>query len=207
MFELIFLLIFNTTKLFEKLQKEKWYFDIQKDWVNSIKISKWSSVLEIWSWPWTLTNYIFSKWNGIIWIDNSENMLKTAKKNYPKIKFFNTNQNFQIESFDFIIWSSILNIIDNKKDFLNKYYKLLKKWWIMSFLLPSEFMSIKNSKEIINRNNLSWFWKSAINFWFNFSRKMSEIELKNIIKDSWIEWEVKFKYFLERNLISLNIEK
>lgn len=200
-------MLLNAPYLFEKLQKEAWYFNLQKDWISSLWFSKNLKILEVWSWPGILSNYISSLGNEVIWVDTSKRMLKRAMKKFPDLHFVLNIDNLQKESFDVILWSSVLNVVPEKSEFLKAYYTLLKKWWKMSFLVPSEFMWCEKWSEIISKRKLSWFSAWALKFWFKNSRKMTELEILQTIKEAGIDGKVSFSYHFENVLLSVVIEK
>lgn len=200
-------MLFNAPYLFEKLQKEAWYFNSQIDWISSLWFSKNLKILEVWSWPGILSNYISSLGNEVIWVDTSKRMLKRANKNFPDLLFLWNIDKLQKESFDVILWSSVLNVVPEKSEFLKVYYTLLKKWWKMSFLVPSEFMWCEKGSEIISKRKLYWFSAGALKFWFKNSRKMTELEILQAIKEAGINGKVSFSYHFEDTLLSVIIEK
>ena len=200
-------MLFNAPYLFEKLQKEVWYFNSQIDWISSLLFSKNLKILEVWSWPGILSNYISSLGNEVIWVDTSKRMLKRARNNFANISFLSNIDNLKSDTFDVILWSSVLNVVPEKSEFLKAYYTLLKKWWKMSFLVPSEFMWCEKGSEIISKRKLSWFSAGALKFWFKNSRKMTELEILQAIKEAGIDGKVSFSYHFENVLLSVVIEK
>lgn len=127
-----------------------------------------------------------------IWIDLSDELLKYAQKDNPKLKFIcddisNYIKNVKQESFDFIIWIASFQHIPTygERLFLMKhFYRCLKYWWkiIMTNRAMSKWFIKKYKKEI----TLSCL-KSIYTFWKRSWRDL-QIPRKN-------SGEIKYRYY------------
>ena len=83
----------------------------------------------------------------IFGIDNSKKMLEIAKKRQPKNSiFFNMNAEcltFHNETFDYIVLSHILSVVDNPRDILDEAFRVLKpkgKVFILNHFTPTNYL-------------------------------------------------------------------
>ena len=114
---------------------------LEKGRLDSIFSNK--KVLEVWCWWWWKSVYIAEKYNSeIIWIDIQDNFLTQAKdfarqKEVDKtVHFYNESAldtGFEVDSFDLIIMSDVLEHIPETEKLLNEMYRVLKPNGIILF--------------------------------------------------------------------------
>ena len=199
----IFLAIFSPNKLFSQLYSRSWYQKILLDWIKTQNFSQNDHILEIWC-AWGELTYEISKqfWN-ITWLDTSSSMIQYAKKKFPNNHFvFQIGKEipFHENTFDHIIWANILNIVSHKSEFINEILRIKKEHWKISFLVPSEYMKAQFSWKIFTH-----FDDASRFVWFLVARKVSQSEIKSILKNSW--YKISFQTYENDMLFSVNIAK
>ena len=103
-----------------------------------------TKILEIWSWLWYLAAYIKSIWYNIKGIDISSVAVKYANNTFWNI--FSTDLDPK-EKYDIIFFKWVISCVDNPKEFLEKYLKLLNNSWYIIFN-ASNIESVKYTNDI-----------------------------------------------------------
>lgn len=207
--KIIFWLLLDASKLFDKLQKEPWYMDPHKEWIDSFSIEKTQNILEIGTGTGQLAKYVQEKYGcRVTAIDYSQKMLKRAEGS--KVQFIHadaTKLPFVEESFDIVISSSLVNIVSDPQKAIAEMFRVSKKGCPITFLVPSETMNAVNAKKYIQKNNIQGFSKSALLFWTRNARIFSQNELEEILKKIGYQNSIQTNYFFDRMLISFTLEK
>jgi len=111
--------------------------------VIDISIFKNKKILEVWCGWWWKSVYIADKYNcEVIWIDIEDNFLNQAndfsrqKKVDTLVHFYKKSALdtwFEVDSFDLIIMSDVLEHIPETENLLEEMYRILKPGWIILF--------------------------------------------------------------------------
>lgn len=206
----------NFAKTFSNSRKNmKWeeiYYFFGKIW----KI-EWLSILDIWCWNWRLLSHIkdYFDWNFYYtWIDNSNEMLKEAKKQYKSYEFIkqsmeNLSINKKYDLIFFIASFHHLDSIEKRLNTLEKIKRLTKKDSIIFFTnwaLDSTLNSGKYKKNIIpNSKNEFGSYDYNIKIWefYRYYHSFSLKELEYLFKKTWFEIIENRLFDNNKNIISI----
>lgn len=207
--KIIFWLFFDSSKLFEKLQNESWYINPHTEWIDSFPIEKNQNVLEIGTGTGQLARYVQEKYAcSVVAVDNSENMLRRAKKS--KVTMINadaTKLPFADKSFDFVMSSSLINIVSDPKGAITEMFRVSKRGALITLLVPNKNMTTENARRYIQKNNMRGFSKVALLFWARNARVFSKRELKEKVKLVGYHKSIQTKYFFDGMLVSFTLKK
>ncbi len=217
-------------KFAESRKNMKWQ-EIDYFVSNYLKWSlDWKNILDVGCWSGRLTPVLNSKNSTpvLVWVDLSKELLKEAKKNYPKNHFFHLNMldldkiydlDLQKELkekiknwFDYIFFIASfhhLDSLEDRKKVLQKTYNILKNDWIVfmtNWALNSEINKEKYFDSIIKwTKNEFWSLDYNIKFWKNFRyyHCFSLEELEYLFRETWFKILENRLFDNKRNFISI----
>lgn len=139
------------SKQYTKFEKERTQPSV--DLISRLDISP-KTVLDIGCGPGNSTNRLYERFPSaeIIGIDSSENMLETARKSYPNLKFekcFVPDGLEKFGKFDLIFSNACLHWIPNHGELLPKLVERLNDGGVLAVQMPlvqtAEFYKLLNS--------------------------------------------------------------
>lgn len=205
---IFFWLLYDSSKLFEKLQAESWYLGPHKEWVYSLLIDKNKNVLEVGAGTAKLAKYVQDTYKcGVTAVDYSQKMLKRAEASGVKLVNADATQlPFPDENFDLVMSSSLVNIVSSPSKAIAEMLRVSRSGATVSFLVPSEKMTVENAKGYILANNLWGFSKSALLFWAKNAKIISKSEFEIILQKIGYQKSIKENYFFDDMLVSFTLE-
>jgi len=138
--QILYLSLFKPSKLFEKINELPWYQGLLHQWIEDEKIEPQSKVLEMASATGALSAYLSTCYE-LRAIDNNPKMIARAKEKYPHITFDVAdalNLPFKENSFDVVLASSLMNVLDDKQALLNEMLRVCKEEGKIMLLFPLE---------------------------------------------------------------------
>ena len=178
--------MFQPSKLFEKINELPWYQGVLKTWVEDEKIQTQSKVLEIGSATGTLSSYL-SVYYAVTAIDYNPKMIARAKERYPHVEFQVADAldlPFNDGTFDLVLASSLINVLDNKEALLTEMLRVCKEDGKLMLLFPLEGFSNVKLAELSVSLKLQGFSKMALKMWHKLAKKMSINLLEALLVDS-----------------------
>lgn len=179
-FQIMLLVIFKPTVLFDKINQLKWYKGTLHQWVDDQKFSIQSTVLEVGCASGALTAYIAESGCIPTGVDSSKRMVELAKSNNEDVNFLVENAldlTFKDESFDAIIAASLLNIVSDKDKVVSELYRTCKKGGVISTLVPSAKFKDENLLALQTSVGETGFSIAAMQAWHNRAPKMKENDI------------------------------
>lgn len=149
------------SKQYLKFEKERTQPAI--DLVNRISIDKPNKIIDIGCGPGNSTEVLFKKFSGsyVIGVDKSENMISSAKKNYPHIDFklcdISNDLHELDKDFDIVFSNACIQWVPNHKELLKNLGGLLRKGGIVAVQIPMNFN--EPIHKIIEEVSTSQRWK------------------------------------------------
>ena len=206
---ILFWLFFDSSRVFEKLQNESWYMNPHKEWIDSFFMEEGQKVLEVGAGIGQLAKYVQERYHcNVTAVDSSENMIKRAHAS--KITMMNadaTNLPFADESFDFVMSSSLMNIVSDSQKALAEMLRVSKQGALITFLVPSEKMNTVNARKYIQRNDMKGFSEGSLLFWVKRVRTFSRRELEEIVQVIGYNKSIQTRYFFDDMLVSFTLKK
>jgi len=133
------------------------------DLVNRLNVNNPKRIIDIGCGPGNSTGVLASKFPAsyILGIDKSENMISTAKKNYPNLDFKLCDIGSELSSldkdYDIVFSNACLQWIPNHKRIIKELFNLLKKGGILAVQVPMNFN--EPIHKIIREVTTSQKWK------------------------------------------------
>lgn len=172
---------------------------LEHKWVLKIvNPQKNDYILDAWCWTWKYTTEFYNLGSEVIWIDISEKMIDKAKIKNNKINYNIVNISdklpFSDNSFNKINCSQVLKHINNLEFAISEFYRILKKWWELTFSVThpdrpkkSYKLKEKSSFNLAEESNIFHhtffdYFKSFEKAWFEI-KKIKQIVLNDDAKD------------------------
>ena len=207
--EIRVLLLFSPSTLFQKINELNWYKEMLHHWVKKQKLKPKSRLLEVGSATGLLSSHLDSLGHNVVGIDISKKMVKKAQKENPNIRFFVRDAlelKFKTESFDAVLASSLLNVVDDRVAVLKEMLRVCKQSGIVSFLVPLKGFNNRDLECLINTYQLTNFSKEALKAWHKLATKLSMEEIEEVVAQSGGEI-LSVEYYLSEMVIGVTISK
>lgn len=173
------------------------------DLVNRINVDSPNKIIDIGCGPGNSTNVLYNKFPNadILGVDYSDDMLRKATENYPKIKFkkFDANSSkWNLDNdYDIVFSNACIQWIPNHKELLPKMMKLLKTGGLLAVQIPVPYnepvhrilKSVSSSKE----------WSGKFNFIspFNILDDGEYFDILSQISDNFEIWRTIYYHRLK----------
>ena len=203
------LILLNPPRLFEKINQLDWYKEILHSWIEVQGLKPNSQVLEIGSATGELSLYLAQKSYKPMGVDGSKNMINLAKSKYKHLDFQVANVYdlpFEKNSFDAVVASSLINVLDDKDKALKEMIRVCSKDGIVTFLVPLKGFTDNDLKKLSKKLELSHFSKAALKMWHKSAKKMCMEEIKELLNVSKVEAYTTREY-LNGMVISISFNK
>ena len=210
--QVIGLASFKSTELFERINQLDWYQHLLHRWVDDQNYVTGSSVLEAGCATGALNAYVAQLGHFPTGVDASSDMIARAKTNHPDIKFLEADVYdlpFESESFDAVIATSLVNIVDDKSAAVEALSRICKKGGKVSVLVPSAQFSkaqLDALRSSIINNGGSGFSVAAMEVWLKRAPKMQASELEAIFEKIGLT-KIKTDTYLDGLVISTSAVK
>jgi ubiquinone/menaquinone biosynthesis C-methylase UbiE len=184
--QIFYLSIFQPSKLFERINNLPWYQGLLEMWVDEAKITPKNKILELGSATGTLSEYL-SKRYKVTSVDMSPKMIERAKNRYPHIDFQVANASnlpFENETFDVVLASSLINVVDNKQQVLSEMLRVCKRGGSVILLFPLDGFTNEELSKVSIAFELEGFSKMALKMWHKLAKKISLDSLELLSKES-----------------------
>jgi ubiquinone/menaquinone biosynthesis C-methylase UbiE len=113
-------------------------------------------------------------------------MIARAKEKYPDIKFEVAdalNLPFEENSFDVVLASSLINVLDDKQALLDEMLRVCKEEGRIMLLFPLEGFSNSDLVKLSSDLELQGFSKMALKMWHKMAKKMTLERIKELLKE------------------------
>ena len=207
--EIRVLLLLSSSTLFQKINELDWYKGMLHHWVKTQQLKPKSRLLEVGSATGLLSKHLASLGHSVVGVDLSKKMVQKAQKENPNITFFVRNAlelKFKTESFDAVLASSLLNVVEDKVTVLKEMLRVCKHGGVVSFLVPLKGFSNRDLKLLINTHQLTNFSKEALKAWHNLATKLSMEEIEEVVEHSGGKI-ISMEYYLSKMVIGITISK
>ena len=194
--QIFYLSIINPAKLFEKINELPWYQGLLRQWIDEANITPQSKILEMASATGALSSYLSTRYK-LRAIDNSPHMIARAKEKYPDITFEVAdalNLPFEENSFDVVLASSLMNVLDDKQALLDEMLRVCKEEGQLMLLFPLEGFSNSDLLKLSSDLKLKGFSKMALKMWHKLAKKMTVSSIEALLKERDFEVVSSTKY-------------
>jgi ubiquinone/menaquinone biosynthesis C-methylase UbiE len=113
-------------------------------------------------------------------------MIARAKEKYPDIKFEVAdalNLPFEENSFDVVLASSLINVLDDKQALLDEMLRVCKEEGRIMLLFPLKGFSNSELLKLSSDLKLKGFSKMALNMWHKLAKKMMIERIESLLKE------------------------
>ena len=203
------LIIFSPTVLFEKINQLDWYKNTLHQWVDDQNLAANSKVLEVGCATGALTTYIANTGCVPTGVDLSSDMIELAKNKNRNIEYLVAdvmNLPFEDNSFDVVLATSLINIVDDKTKAINELSRTCKKGGRITILVPSESFGDKDLLSLQLSVGSSGFSAAAMKAWHEKPPKMKSSDIENLFNQAALS-EITTKIYLQGMVISASVIK
>lgn len=186
------------SELYLKFKKERTQPAI--DLANRIHFKNPEKIIDIGCGPGNSTGILKEKFKEarILGVDNSVNMIETAKKNNPDMDFklFDASRDFDliIEKFDIVFSNACIQWIPNHKKLLKNMMNILVPGGIMAVQIPIQFDQPMH--RIVDRVAKTPKWKEYIKFEkvFNILHEEEYFDVLSEISSDFSMWKTVYMH-------------
>lgn len=193
------LILFNPTELFERINRLAWYEDTLHQWADDQEIPAEAKVLEGGCATGSLTSYIEKAGHFVTGVDRSRKMIERAKTRYTGINYRVADVldlPFESNSFDAVIATSLINIVDNKSQALKELTRVCKKGGKISILVPLQSFSDNDLISLQQVIGGAGFSAAAMRAWHRHAPKMKTKNIETLFFQSGLA-EMTTKTYLQ----------
>ncbi len=198
--------IFRPNMLFEKINQLNWYKTALKQWIDDQGIIVGSKVLEAGCATGALSVAMTQAGHIVTGVDYSRQMIEHAKSNHKNIEFLEANVldlPFKSNEFDFVIATSLINIIDNKKLGISELTRCCKQGGEISILVPSTEFNDKDLRSLIDLHKASNFSAATMKAWHQHAPKMEPSDIILLFKQAKLS-KIIIKKYLDGMVVSVS---
>lgn len=202
----LFLAVFRTTELFDKINQLNWYQNLLRQWVNDQHFTVRSKLIEIGCATGALTAYLSTRGYIPTGVDYSSKMISLAKIKNHHINFIEADIHdlpFNSNSFDGVISASLLNLIDDKTHAMTELSRICKKGGRIAILVPlSEFedSALPELQHAIGNSNFSF---AVLKIWHKLAPKMTTSDITTLFTQSGLI-NISITTYLQGMVISIS---
>ncbi len=185
-FPALALLIADTPALFDRLYRYEWYRSPLTDWLDALKVGENAKLLELGCGPGNFARDIASKGIDVTAMDRSDNMIKKAASGNGAVEFLvgdATQTGLGTEQFDFVLSSSLINVVPDGKQLLVEVARVLKSGGAASVLFPTPKFDSEHAERIIADYRCGVFAAGALRLWASKARKLDPQDVCDSFED------------------------
>jgi len=190
---LTILMLTNPARLFARLQSMPWYSAMLNSWIDSLNIAnqKSANILEVGCGPALFSYRLSQSGKRVTALDNSSKMIKFAKQNFSNSQLHLIQGSahrlpFTDNSFDAVLSASLISIIPNPQQAMAEMRRVTKPGGVISCLVASTQMTLKNANSYIKQNHLDGFDAAALRLWSSRAPSMNTEQLAHIVQPGGI---------------------
>jgi ubiquinone/menaquinone biosynthesis C-methylase UbiE len=209
--QIAYLIAFNHSRLFEKINELSWYRDTLQQWILRQKFKPKISILEIGCATGTLSEFLANSGFKVTAVDISENMIIKAKRkyhdttvNYLVADVFNLP--FNSNEFDIIVSASVINIIPDKNLALTEMIRVCNIDGSINLLFPEHTFTHEKFLALKTSLLLTGFSLVALNTWNRAAPKLKKQELETLSKSAGLKI-AETNTYLNSMLLSVKLIK
>ena len=173
------------------------------DLLNRIPLADPKNIIDIGCGPGNSTNVIQSFFPNakIIGIDNSKNMIETAKKEYPQLDFklcdVTTDLHTINEKYDIVFSNACIQWVPEHEKIIPRLFSLVKEGGVLAVQTPMNF------HEPIHNIIQEVSWKEQWKGYFSYRRKIHNLmeeeyfDLLSTCTDSFEMWKTTYFYRMQ----------
>jgi len=202
----LLLAVFKSTDLFERINKLSWYKKTLQQWIVDQHFPASSKVLEAGCATGALSAYLAQQDFNPTGLDFSRTMIERAKQHYPNIKFFEADVldiPFKDNTFDIVLATSLVNIVDDKKQAIAELTRTCKKGGLLSLLVPCDQFTNEHLSEFLLTIGNKGFSAAALKTWHKSAPKMNEHELRSLLEQEALN-NITTKHYLDGMVVSIS---
>jgi len=207
--EIVLLMLFRPTRLFERINQLSWYKAALRQWIDDQLIKANSRVLEVGSATGVITAYLSNIGLLPTGVDANKNMIKQANRQYDHINFAVADAldlSYQDESFEAVVSSSLINIIADKQKAVSELFRVCKKGGQVSILVPFDQFSSNDFAALDASLYHLGFSAAALRAWYKNPPKMNDSEIIELLKSAGFT-KVTIKPYLQGMIMSASAKK
>ncbi len=201
-----FLIIFNPTALFDRINHLSWYKNILSQWVDNQDFIANSKILEVGCATGILTSYIAELDHIPTGVDYSNKMIDLAQASHMNINFLVASVldlPFENASFDAVIAASLINIVSDKNKAIDELFRTCKRGGIVTILVPSTKFNDNDLHSLQASLGNSEFSFSAMGAWHNLAPKMDTSDVLYLFEQAGLS-KITTKKYLQGMVISIS---
>jgi 2-polyprenyl-3-methyl-5-hydroxy-6-metoxy-1,4-benzoquinol methylase len=191
------------TRLFKIVMTQPWYMQLLQDWIAGVELSH-GRVLEVGCGPGLLTVTLQRPGNTVCAADRSAAMLDSARalvrQRGLSIELFQTDMvtdcPFAENSFEQVVASSVLNVVNNRLEFLCALCGVIKPGGSLSLLVPTLQLDESHAAEYARRQRFGRMPRAVLLTWSRVSKKMAAEELCSLLQSAGFA-DVKSTLYLD----------
>ncbi|AXX97845.1 class I SAM-dependent methyltransferase [Profundibacter amoris] len=180
------LLIVDTPTLFERLYRYEWYKSPLTDWLDALKVGENAKLLELGCGPGNFARDIASSGVVVTAMDRSGKMIKRATGGKGAVEFLvgdATQTGMGAEQFDFVLSSSLINVVPDGKQLLTEVARVLRPGGTASVLFPTPEFDGAHAERIIADYRCGVFAAGALRLWASKARKLDPQDVCDSFED------------------------
>jgi len=203
------LIIFRPTVLFDKINQLNWYKNTLHQWVDDQNFPANSKVLEVGCATGALTAYLAKTGCVPTGVDLSSDMIELAKHKNTDIEYLEADVMdlpFDANSFDVVLATSLINIVDKKTKAINELSRTCKKGGVITILVPSDSFGDKDLPPLQLSVGSTGFSAAAMKAWHENPPKMKTSDIECLFKQAGLK-EITTRSYLQGMVISASAIK
>ncbi len=196
--QIVVLMAFAPTKLFNKLNQLDWYQNTLHQWVNQHHFKPNIHILEAGCETGSLCEFLAESGHMVTGIDLSAKMIQQAEQlKHQDINYQISSVHhlpFKNETFDAVISASLLNIIPNQQQAIDEMFRVCKKGGTVSILAPIQGFDTHDLERLSSSLAIHKFSKAALKTWWQFPPKMNPTFITTLLKQAGLHTAAPVQY-------------
>jgi len=203
------LIAFKPTVLFDRINQLAWYENTLHQWAGDQNFPVGARVLEAGCATGALTAYIAKAGYSVTGVDLSERMIDLAKTKHIGIDYLVADVlklPFESNSFDAVIATSLVNIVDDKAKAMRELRRVCKTGGRVSILVPLDSFTDDDLALLQQSIGDIGFSAATIRAWHRYAPKMNNKDIAQLFLQSGLA-EPTTKTYLKGLVISASATK
>ena len=203
------LLLVDAPALFARLYRYDWYRRPLDDWCNTLNIGQNAKLLELGCGPGNFTRDIAAKGVEVTAMDRSAKMIEKATGGNGSVEFIvgdALQTGLKADHFDFVLSSSLINVVPDDKKLLTEVARVLKPAGTASVLFPTPKFDVGHAERIIADYRCGFFAAGALRLWAAKARKLDPQEVCDSFEECGFE-PANVSSFLDGGLAAVTGKK
>ena len=185
-----YLLAFNPTALFARLNRLEWYETTLRQWANQSTHNDSATVLDIGCATGGLSEHLAEPGQRVTGVDKSPRMIEAASSGPHHAQYLVADichLPFEDHAFDTVIAASLINLVPEPEKAISEMARVCKPGGAVSALVPKSGFTRQHLTELQRSLQLSGFSAAALKAWHRSAPKTDEGVLKNQFRAAGLE--------------------